>query len=114
MATATRPGPFARKPMEHLVRETGGDHGLKRAVGVLDLAALGVGAIIGTGIFVVVGRRCDAGPSSSSRSSSPAYVPGLRTLLWRARLVDPGVGLRVLVRVRHHGRAARLYSSAAT
>ena len=64
MATATRPGPFARKPTEHLVRETGGDDGLKRAVGVLDLTALGIGAIIGTGIFVIIGEAIgDAGPS---------------------------------------------------
>ena len=64
MATATRPGPFARKPMEHLARETGGDDGLKRAVGVLDLTALGIGAIIGTGIFVIIGEAIgDAGPS---------------------------------------------------
>jgi basic amino acid/polyamine antiporter, APA family len=64
MATATRPGPWARKPMEHLARETGGDDGLKRAVGVLDLTALGIGAIIGTGIFVIIGEAIgDAGPS---------------------------------------------------
>ena len=56
MATATRPGLFARKPTEHLVRETTGDDGLKRAVGVLDLTALGIGAIIGTGIFVIIGE----------------------------------------------------------
>ena len=64
MATATRPGPWARKPMEHLAREAGGDDGLKRAVGVLDLTALGIGAIIGTGIFVIIGEAIgDAGPS---------------------------------------------------
>jgi basic amino acid/polyamine antiporter, APA family len=64
MATATRPGPFARKPTDQLVRETGGDDGLKRAVGVLDLTALGIGAIIGTGIFVIIGEAIgDAGPS---------------------------------------------------
>jgi basic amino acid/polyamine antiporter, APA family len=64
MATATRPGPFARKPTEQLVRETGRDDGLKRAVGVLDLTALGIGAIIGTGIFVIIGEAIgDAGPS---------------------------------------------------
>src|SRR6201989_282417 len=65
MATATRrPGPFARKPTEHLVRETSGEHGLKRAVGVLDLTALGIGAIIGTGIFVIIGEAIsDSGPS---------------------------------------------------
>ena len=32
MATATRPGPFARKPTEHLVREASGDDGLKRVL----------------------------------------------------------------------------------
>jgi basic amino acid/polyamine antiporter, APA family len=64
MATATRPGLFARKPTEHLVRETSGDEGLKRAVGVLDLTALGIGAIIGTGIFVIIGEAIgDSGPS---------------------------------------------------
>ena len=41
-----------------------GDDGLKRAVGVLDLTALGIGAIIGTGIFVIIGEAIgDAGPS---------------------------------------------------
>jgi APA family basic amino acid/polyamine antiporter len=64
MATATRPGPFARKPTEHLARETSGEDGLKRAVGVLDLTALGIGAIIGTGIFVIIGTAIsDSGPS---------------------------------------------------
>jgi basic amino acid/polyamine antiporter, APA family len=64
MATAVRPGPFARKPTEHLARETGGENGLKRAVGVLDLTALGIGAIIGTGIFVIIGEAIgDSGPS---------------------------------------------------
>src|SRR3954471_20286088 len=64
MATATRPGPFARKPTEHLARETSGDDGLKRAVGVLDLTALGIGAIIGTGIFVIIGEAIAlSGPS---------------------------------------------------
>ena len=64
MAIATRPGPFARKPTEHLVREASGEDGLKRAVGVLDLTALGIGAIIGTGIFVIIGEAITAtGPS---------------------------------------------------
>jgi len=63
MATVTRPGPFARKPTEHLAREVGGED-LRRAVGVLDLTALGIGAIIGTGIFVIIGEAIgDAGPS---------------------------------------------------
>jgi APA family basic amino acid/polyamine antiporter len=64
MATARRPGLFARKSTDWLVRETSGDEGLRRAVGVLDLTALGIGAIIGTGIFVIIGEAIgDAGPS---------------------------------------------------
>jgi APA family basic amino acid/polyamine antiporter len=64
MATVTRPGPFARKPTQQLVTEAGGEGGLRRAVGVLDLTALGIGAIIGTGIFVIIGEAIgDAGPS---------------------------------------------------
>jgi basic amino acid/polyamine antiporter, APA family len=66
MATAARPGPFARKSHELLVRDATSDpeHGLKRVVGVLDLTALGIGAVIGTGIFVIIGEAIgDAGPS---------------------------------------------------
>jgi APA family basic amino acid/polyamine antiporter len=66
MATVARPGPFARKSHDALVRDATADpeHGLKRAVGVLDLTALGIGAVIGTGIFVIIGEAIgDAGPS---------------------------------------------------
>ncbi len=56
MATDTTPtGPFARKSAAQLVGDTEGG-GLKRAVGALDLTALGLGAIIGTGIFVIIGE----------------------------------------------------------
>jgi basic amino acid/polyamine antiporter, APA family len=54
MAVATRPGLFARKPAESLAAD--GDGGLRRAVGALDMTALGLGAIIGTGIFVIIGE----------------------------------------------------------
>ncbi|UJA21951.1 amino acid permease [Thermoleophilia bacterium SCSIO 60948] len=48
---------FVRKPVEQLVQETKqrGEE-LKRDVGALDLTALGIGAIIGTGIFVIIGE----------------------------------------------------------
>jgi basic amino acid/polyamine antiporter, APA family len=50
-------GPFATKPTEVLVRETEAKgESLKRIVGLADLTALGLGAIIGTGIFVVIGE----------------------------------------------------------
>src|SRR6476469_5716143 len=65
MATSapTRRGPFARKSAEQLVQETKSG-GLKRAVGVLALTALGIGAVIGTGIFVIIGEAIgDSGPA---------------------------------------------------
>jgi basic amino acid/polyamine antiporter, APA family len=66
MATEAGSGLFARKSADVLVQETRVDpeHGLKRAVGVLDLTALGIGAVIGTGIFVIIGEAIGtAGPS---------------------------------------------------
>ena len=58
-------GPFATKPTEVLVRETEAKgESLKRIVGLGDLTALGLGAIIGTGIFVVIGEAiASSGPS---------------------------------------------------
>ena len=56
-------GPFAIKDHRRLVADTE-ESSLKRAVGALDLTALGVGAVIGTGIFVVIGEGIgDAGPA---------------------------------------------------
>ncbi len=56
---------LATKPMELLVKETqeSGDDSLKRTLGPIQLTALGVGAIIGAGIFVLVGLGAQyAGP----------------------------------------------------
>ncbi|HMJ32852.1 MAG TPA: amino acid permease [Baekduia sp.] len=53
---APRSGPFARKPAHQLVAETGDDGGLRKAVGAVSLTAMGLGAIIGTGIFVIIGE----------------------------------------------------------
>jgi basic amino acid/polyamine antiporter, APA family len=63
MATITHPGPFATKPTEQLI-EAADSTRLRRAVGALDLTALGIGAIIGTGIFVIIGEAiADSGPA---------------------------------------------------
>jgi hypothetical protein len=48
MATTTRAGLLARKPTATLIAEAGDTRGLRRAVGALDLTALGIGGIIGT------------------------------------------------------------------
>ena len=60
-------GPFAVKDHDRLIADTrtGDEEGhLKRAVGALDLTALGIGAVIGTGIFVIIGEGIGiAGPA---------------------------------------------------
>src|SRR6202045_1363014 len=56
---------FARKPMSMLLAEAKeeGGHSLKRTLGPFQLTALGVGAIIGAGIFVLSGLGAHyAGP----------------------------------------------------
>src|SRR5450755_2626229 len=59
---------FATKPLNLLMEESRetGEHSLKRTLGVFQLTALGVGAIIGAGIFVMVGLGAQyAGPGLS-------------------------------------------------
>jgi APA family basic amino acid/polyamine antiporter len=46
---------FARKPLKMLLEEMAGEHRLRRVLGPGQLTALGIGAIIGTGIFVLTG-----------------------------------------------------------
>jgi basic amino acid/polyamine antiporter, APA family len=60
-----RPGIFAVRDLRSLITETTEEgHGLKKAVGPAQLTAMGVGAIIGTGIFVVIGKGAGiAGPA---------------------------------------------------
>src|SRR6516165_1734957 len=54
---------FAKKSLETLLAEMHGEQRLRRVLGPISLTALGVGAIIGAGIFVMTGRaaREDAG-----------------------------------------------------
>ena len=47
---------WARKPLGLLLEEMVGDHRLRRVLGPVQLSALGVGAIIGTGIFILTGE----------------------------------------------------------
>ena len=92
---------FRKKSVDQLVSES---TPLKRTLKTFDLTMLGIGAIIGTGIFVLTGkgaspqvRHC-ASPSSWPRSaavsrdcamrSSPRWhqcpVPHIRTRIWRS------------------------------
>jgi APA family basic amino acid/polyamine antiporter len=56
---------FRRKSVTDLQTEAETDHSLKRALGALNLTMLGIGAIIGTGIFVLTGTVAaqNAGPA---------------------------------------------------
>src|SRR4051794_314502 len=64
MVTAARAGLLARKPTQTLIAEARDESGLRRAVGALDLTALGIGGIIGTGVFVIIGEAIgDSGPA---------------------------------------------------
>ena len=56
---------FARKPLALLLEEMKGEDRLRRVLGPIGLSSLGVGAIIGTGIFVLTGVAAHdkAGPA---------------------------------------------------
>jgi APA family basic amino acid/polyamine antiporter len=58
---------FRRKSVTDLQTEAATDHSLKRALSALNLTALGIGAIIGTGIFVLTG-------TVAALNSGPAVV----------------------------------------
>jgi amino acid transporter len=56
---------FARKSLKVLLEEMAGEHRLRRVLGPVTLTALGIGAVIGAGIFVATGKAANdtAGPA---------------------------------------------------
>src|ERR1700681_2218510 len=56
---------FAKKSLKVLLEEMAGEHRLRRVLGPVSLSALGIGCIIGAGIFVATGEaaRNTAGPA---------------------------------------------------
>ena len=60
---------LAKKPLETIINEAQetGEHSLRRALGPLNLVTLGIGAIIGAGIFVITGQ-------AAARFAGPAIV----------------------------------------
>src|ERR671916_2754941 len=93
--TATRPDPaarrsvFRRKPVEAFVTETrpdaeGGE--LERSIGLFQLTLFGVGATIGTGIFIVLTEAVPEAGSGGIFSFVLARVTAAPTAGW-----DPGV-----------------------
>ena len=56
---------FRTKSLEILLAEMAGEHRLHRVLGPVSLTSLGVGAIIGAGIFAMTGRvaSLESGPA---------------------------------------------------
>src|SRR5437879_6940429 len=56
---------FAKKSLKVLLDEMAGEHRLRRVLGPVTLTSLGIGAVIGAGIFVATGEaaRNTAGPA---------------------------------------------------
>ncbi len=63
--SARHSNPFSRKPIAVLLKEMEGGERLHRVLGPVALTSLGVGATIGTGIYVLTGEVAKnyAGPS---------------------------------------------------
>src|SRR5438067_13463881 len=56
---------FAKKSLQVLLDEMAGDNRLRRVLGPVTLTSLGIGAVIGAGIFVATGEAAHntAGPA---------------------------------------------------
>lgn len=56
---------FRKKSMDYIIQQASGKKSLQKALGAFDLTMLGVGAVIGTGIFVLTGvvAANNAGPA---------------------------------------------------
>src|SRR5580698_8718733 len=59
---------FAVKPMVRIVRESeSGDRHLKKTLGPVDLILLGIGAVIGAGLFAIT-------PTAANANAGPAII----------------------------------------
>jgi len=125
---------FATKSIDKIVAEAQetGEHTLKKTLSALDLTMLGIGAIIGTGIFVLTGQAAGkhAGPAvvismiiagivsafaalcySEFAASVPISGSALRIRLRNARRVcsvDYRLGFNFRIRFRRGNRRRRL------
>ena len=87
------------------------DSDLRRTLGPFNLISLGIGAIIGAGIFVMTGNAAAnfAGPARRAvvrDRGSRLHLCG--AVLCRTRVDHAGIRIGVLVRLRHARRSVRL------
>lgn len=77
---------FAKKPIEVLLAQAAeqGDHTLRRGLGPVSLTALGIGSIIGAGIFVLTGQAAEAhaGPAIMLSFVVAGFVCALAALCY--------------------------------
>src|ERR1051326_2622738 len=85
MAT-TQKNPLLRvKPIDVILRQSENtEHGLKRTLGPISITLLGIGAIVGTGIFVLTGVAAAkyAGPGLILSFVVAAFVSGLAAICY--------------------------------
>src|SRR4030081_91097 len=112
--------PFLRtKNPDHLIREAAApERQMKRTLGAFDLTCIGIGAIIGSGIFAMTGTAA-AGQSFSSRLETPvlnfiqAWFSGSEVLLGRAG-AGPAIAISFIVAAVACGFAALCYAELAS
>ena len=97
------------KPLSMLSEEAReqGEHTLKRSLGALNLVTLGIGAVIGAGIFTLTGQAAAlrAGPAVAlSFVVAGHYVRLCRLVLCGVRVHHSHCGFGLHVRIRHAGR----------
>ena len=68
---------LARKSVEDIVRSGDGGQQLQKTLGALSITAIGIGAVIGAGIFVLTGTAAAryAGPAASPAPLWPCATP---------------------------------------
>src|SRR2546423_1264980 len=110
---------FRTKSPDHLMREAAApERQMKRSLGAFDLTCIGIGAIIGSGIFAMTGTAA-AGQVFSSRLETPvlnflqAWFSGGDVLLGRAG-AGPAIALSFVIAAFACGFAALCYAELAS
>ena len=102
---------FSLKKSIAQIQAEAATHELKRTLGAFNLVSLGVGAIIGAGIFVLTGQvaSANAGPAIMLSFVVAGVACGLAGLCYGGAVRrHAGVGLGLYLRLRHAGRGGRL------
>ena len=73
---------FAKKSLQVLLDEMAGEHRLRRVLGPVTLTALGIGAVIGAGIFVATGEAAQTNTLRWEDYSQTAVDPSDDCTIW--------------------------------